>query len=63
LIDRPREQLLSEATVDVSVHEAPDGRAIPSRITVVDVHGTLVSLGNVSGPQQAVRPGVVYIGR
>jgi hypothetical protein len=60
LTDRPREQLLSEATVDLSVHETPSGRAIPSRITVVDVHGTLISLGNVSGPQQAVRPGVVY---
>jgi hypothetical protein len=60
LTDRPREQLLSEATVDVSVHETPNGRAIPSRITVVDAHGTLISLGNVSGPQEAVRPGVVY---
>jgi hypothetical protein len=60
LIDRPREQLLSEATVDVSVYDTPGGRAVPSRITVVDVRGSLVSLGNVSGPQQAVRPGVVY---
>ena len=60
LIARAREQLLSEAMVDISVHEAPSGRAMPSRITVVDAHGTLVSLGNVSGPQEAVRPGVVY---
>jgi hypothetical protein len=60
LIDRPMAQVLSDATVDVSVHETPSGRAIPSRITVVDTNGTLVSLGNVSGPQQAVRPGVVY---
>jgi hypothetical protein len=60
LIDRPRERLLSEATVDVSVHETPAGRTVPSRITVVDAQGTLISLGNVSGPQQAVRPGVVY---
>jgi hypothetical protein len=62
LIDRPREQVLSEATVDVSVHEDPGGRAVPSRITVTDKQGTLVSLGNVSGPQLAVRPGVVYSG-
>ncbi len=62
LVDRPKGQLLSEATVDVSVREAPNGTAIPSRITVVDTHGTLVSFGNVSGPQQAVRPGVVYTG-
>jgi hypothetical protein len=60
LIDRPREQVLSEATVDVSVREEPGGRPAPSRITVTDEQGTLVSLGNVSGPQQSVRPGVVY---
>jgi hypothetical protein len=62
LIDRPREQVLSEATLDVAVHEEPGGRAIPSRITVVNAHGTLVSFGTASGPQHAVRPGVVYSG-
>jgi hypothetical protein len=62
LIDRPREQVLSEATLDVVVHEEPGGRAIPSRITVVNAHGTLVSFGTASGPQHAVRPGVVYSG-
>jgi hypothetical protein len=62
LIGRHREQVLSDATVDVSVRENPGGRAIPSRITVVDENGTLVSLGNASGPQHAVRPGVVYTG-
>lgn len=62
LIDRPREQVLSEATLDVLVHEAADGRGIPSRITVVNAHGTLVSFGTLSGPQHAVRPGVVYSG-
>jgi hypothetical protein len=60
LIDRPAQQVLSEATVDVSVREVPNGRAVPSRITVVDEHGTLVSVGNVSGQEHAVRPGVVY---
>ena len=62
LIDRPRAQVLSDGTVDVSVFEEPRGRPTPSRITVVDENGTLVSLGNVSAPQQAVRPGVVYSG-
>jgi hypothetical protein len=33
---------------------------VPARITVADERGTLVSLGNVSGPEHAVRPGVVY---
>jgi hypothetical protein len=60
LIDRPREQVLSEATVDVSVYEEPGGRPTPSRITVADEQGTLMSLGNVSGAPSAVRPGVVY---
>ena len=60
LIDRPRGQVLSEAQVDLSVHEEPDGRATPSRITVADANGTLVSLGNVSNSHHAVRPGVVY---
>ena len=60
LIDRPREEVLSQAVVDVSVHDELDKRRVPSRITVVDERGTLVSLGNVSDQQHAVRPGVVY---
>jgi uncharacterized protein YbbC (DUF1343 family) len=60
LIDGSREHVLSRAAVDVSVHGEPGGHAIPSRITVVDEEGALVSLGNVSGPEHAVRPGVVY---
>jgi hypothetical protein len=60
VIDRPVQQVLSEATVDLSVHEQPGGRATPSRITVVDEQGTLIPVGNASGPQHAIRPGVVY---
>jgi hypothetical protein len=60
LIGRPRAQVLSEASVDVSVREQPAGRATPSRITVVDERGTLVSLGNDTDRDHAVRPGVVY---
>ena len=60
LLDRSRAQVLSEAAVEVSVREEPGGLVVPSRLTIVDEHGTLVSLGNVSGPDQAVRPGVVY---
>jgi hypothetical protein len=61
LIDGPRERVLSDATVDVSVVEDPGGRATPARITVVNEHGTLVSFGNTSGRDYAVRPGVVYV--
>ena len=60
LIDRPREELLSEATVTVTVHEAPGARITSSRLTVTDDHGTLVALGNASRSGQAVRPGVIY---
>ena len=60
LLGRPRADALSEATVDVAVHEAPGGLGIPSRITVTDERGTLVSLGNETDATHAVRPGVVY---
>ncbi|MGH9310759.1 MAG: CehA/McbA family metallohydrolase [Vicinamibacterales bacterium] len=73
LVDRSRAEVLSEATVEVSVREARDparrerpesraqaGPGIPSRITIVDKNGTLASTGDLSGPQYAMRPGVVY---
>jgi hypothetical protein len=60
IIDRRKAEVTTEATVDVSVHEQPGGQAIPSRITVADEHGALVSLGNVTDATHAVRPGVVY---
>ena len=60
LIDRPRAQVLSEAAVDLSVHDNRTRRPTPGRITVVDENGTLISLGNLSDTRQAVRPGVVY---
>jgi hypothetical protein len=60
LIGQPVEQVLSQATIDVAVREEPGGRATPSRITIADELGSLIATGNVSGPQHAVRPGVVY---
>jgi len=60
IIDRPRAEVMTAATVDVSVHEQPGGEPIPSRITVADEHGSLVSLGTVTDATHAVRPGVVY---
>lgn len=60
VIDRTRTDVLTEATLDVTVREAPGGVPIPSRITVTDERGTLISLGNVSDAGQAVRPGIVY---
>ena len=60
LIDRPRRDVLAEATIDVSIGEGPSNVPIPGRITVADAGGALVSLGNASGDGLAVRPGVVY---
>jgi hypothetical protein len=60
LLDRTRTQVLSESRVDVSVVEEPGGRGLPSRITLTNEHGTLVSLGTETGAGHAVRPGVVY---
>lgn len=60
LIDRPREQVLSEATLDLSVVEDPGAALAPVRITIVNEDGTLMPLGSVSNERQAVRPGIVY---
>lgn len=60
LVDRPRREVLTAASLDVSVLDEGSGRPVPGRITIADRHGTLVSIGTVSGPGLAIRPGVVY---
>ena len=45
IIGRPRAEWLSEVSLDVSVHDAGDGRAVPSRLTVSDARGVLMALG------------------
>ncbi len=60
LINRAADAVLTETTVDVSVTEEPGGRGTPSRITVANEHGTLVPIGNRSGPEHAVRTGILY---
>ena len=55
VIDRARAEVMTAATVDVSVREQPGGHQVPSRITVADEHGALVSLGNVTDATHAVR--------
>jgi hypothetical protein len=62
IVDRPRAEVTTDATVDVSVHEHAGGDAVPSRITVADEHGALVSPGNMTDATHAVRPGVIYTG-
>jgi hypothetical protein len=62
ILDRRRATVLSEATIDVSVRQAPRGEALPCRITVVDAQGALIALGTATDSAHAVRPGVVYTG-
>ena len=58
LDDRPVDQVLGEASVEIDVSEA--GKPIPCRITVVHADGALMAVGAKSGSTLAVRPGVVY---
>jgi hypothetical protein len=60
LHDRPRNEVLSEVTVSVTVQETGSGKPLPSRITIVDEHGTLASTSAVSNDRLAVRPGTIY---
>jgi hypothetical protein len=60
LVEKPRAEALAEATLAVEVTDADGGNRLPCRLTVVDRHGALISLGTPSGPTLAVRPGVVY---
>lgn len=60
--ERTRDALLHEAEVTVQVTDADSGKPLPCRLTVVDEHGALVSLGAKSDDHLAVRPGVIYTG-
>lgn len=62
LISAPRQQVLTAATVDVTVTDADGKTALPCRLTVAEEHGAMQSVGNASDQHLAVRPGVVYTG-
>jgi hypothetical protein len=66
LLDLPRQQVLSQATVDVTVLDADHNTPLPCRITIADERGSLMDLGiasgNVAQTHLAVRPGVAYSG-
>lgn len=59
LDDRPRDKTLHEAQVQVSVTD-DNNLALPCRLTVVDVHGPLMTVGAASRQGLAVRSGVIY---
>jgi hypothetical protein len=65
LDDRPPKEVLSAATVDISIAEQDEGgksTPLPCRLTIVDDRGALATIGAASGEQLAVRPGVIYTG-
>ncbi|HEX5272826.1 MAG TPA: hypothetical protein VFW33_20150, partial [Gemmataceae bacterium] len=63
LDERPVAEVLSEATVEVTVREpglTGKDAPVPCRLTVLDDRGALTTVGAASGEGRAVRPGVVY---
>jgi hypothetical protein len=59
---RPVAEAVGEARLQVLVLEAPQGRAVPARVTIADASGALAPLLPASDDPMAVRPGVVYTG-
>jgi hypothetical protein len=59
LIDRPVRDVLSEATVEITVL-GDDRRPMPCRLTIVNDRGALATVGASSDDHLAVRSGVVY---
>ncbi|MFO0967686.1 MAG: CehA/McbA family metallohydrolase, partial [Gemmataceae bacterium] len=60
LDSRPMQEALSEATVDITVHDADAKTPVPCRITIVNAKGSLATTSAVSDERLAVRPGVIY---
>lgn len=57
---RPVAALLTEAWLDVTVVDEMSGTPLPSRLTIVDATGVLMTTGTIPATHLAVRPGVVY---
>ena len=55
-----RSEYLSQYNVPVRVLDRMTDQATPCRLTILNEHGTLMSVGNTSTDTTAVRPGVVY---
>ena len=60
LLDQSLEQALGEAQLEIAVHDAATSAGLPCRLTIVDEHGSLMTLGAKSSNSLAVRPGVIY---
>lgn len=60
LHSRPVKEVLSQASVQVELRDANTGGRLPGRLTIVNEAGALQTVGAVSSPTTAVRPGVIY---
>ncbi|MCP5113737.1 MAG: carboxypeptidase regulatory-like domain-containing protein, partial [bacterium] len=60
LDSRDKADVLGEASVRVTVLDADSGKALPSRITVLNEAGALQTPGATSNDHLAVRPGTIY---
>ncbi|WP_372721434.1 CehA/McbA family metallohydrolase [Novipirellula sp.] len=60
LLDRMVEDVLSEASCELTIVGAESGLSLPSRITVLNSDGALQAVAASSGDHLAVRPGVIY---
>lgn len=60
LYERPLQQVLNEAKLDVEVTDKKNSGAIPCRITIVNENGALQMAGAEAGKRLAVRPGNIY---
>lgn len=59
---RPRNEVLSQATLVVSVSDSESGQALPCRLTLVDAEGALAPWQAGAEQRLAVRTGVIYTG-
>ncbi len=60
LLDRAVNEVLSDASCELTVIEEGSGKSLPSRITVLNSDGALQSVGASSGHNLAVRAGIIY---
>ncbi|MBI4327756.1 MAG: PHP domain-containing protein [Chloroflexi bacterium] len=59
---RPLQEALNQAHIDVEVSDLENGKAVPSRVTIVDELGALAAIHTRADQSAARRPGVVYTG-
>ncbi len=58
--ERSKQDVLNESSVTVTVVDAGTSQPTPCRITVLDSHGALHTVGAESSDTLTVRPGVIY---